>query len=133
MKMEYFSEQDGELDPMNGKIIADDATLTALLNSKRNASPFVFRLRGDNGFQLVCGIGCGLGCVEHRRVGGDLPYLMAVSENPPMKSGDIEFLMADTPTPIAARYIVRFDELKEIALHFLRTGERSDAVTWDSV
>ena len=47
-----------------------------------------------------------------------------------MKGGYVEFLMTDTPTPIAARYIISFGELKKIALHFLKTGERSDLVAW---
>ena len=64
---------------------------------------------------------------------GDLPYLMAVSHNPPMRSGDAEFLTANTPTPVPARYILSVEELKEIALHFLETGERSDAFAWENI
>jgi hypothetical protein len=58
---------------------------------------------------------------------------MAVSQTPPMKNGDVEFLTANTLTPIPARYILSFDEFKQIALHFLETGERSDAVKWEEI
>jgi len=47
-----------------------------------------------------------------------------------MQKGCVEFFAAGTPTPFAARYIISFDELEEIALHFLQTGERSAAVGW---
>jgi len=50
-----------------------------------------------------------------------------------MKAGYLEFLTADTPSPIAARYIVSFEEVKEIVLFFLQTGERSDVVCWQEL
>ncbi|MGB6536629.1 MAG: Imm1 family immunity protein, partial [Xanthobacteraceae bacterium] len=74
--------------------------------------------------------GGNVGCVQYSRSDGSPPYLMAGSSRPPMKRGCVEFLTADTPTPIAARYIISFDELKTIAVHFLKTGERSDTVYW---
>jgi len=104
-----------------------------LLESKRNETPFVAELRGDNGFMLVFGIGVGIGCVEHRRTDGDPPYLMAVSQRRPIESEDIEFMCAGTPTPIPAGNIVSFDELKQIVLYFLQTGGRSDVVSWEPV
>jgi hypothetical protein len=58
---------------------------------------------------------------------------MAVSTNPPIKSGYVEFLISNTPTPFAARYIISFDELKEVVLHFMKTGERSDMVLWQEL
>jgi immunity protein Imm1 of predicted polymorphic toxin system len=132
MMVRYLNNQ-SKLDPMNGKAIADSATLVALLEERRKDRPFIANLFGENGFELVCGIGSDLCCVEHMRSTGDVPYLMAISADPPMKSGDAEFLTANTPTPIPARYILSFDELKQIALHFLETGERSGAVRWEEI
>jgi hypothetical protein len=43
---------------------------------------------------------------------------------------DVAFLIHDTPMPIPGRYILHFDEIKQIALHFLQTGERSAAFAW---
>jgi hypothetical protein len=37
------------------------------------------------------------------------------------------------PTPIPARHILSFEERKQIVLHFLATGERSNAVSWESI
>jgi len=47
-----------------------------------------------------------------------------------MKRGCVEFLTANTPTPIAARYIISFDEVKAIAIDFLKAGGRSNVVSW---
>ena len=58
---------------------------------------------------------------------------MAVSARPPMKRGYVEFLTADTPTPVAARYVISFNELRQIALEFLQSGERSDVVVWQKL
>jgi hypothetical protein len=132
MNLQYLNQQD-DSDPMNGSVIVKSADLMELLDSKRNEAPFVAELRGDNGFMLVFGIGGGIGCVEHRRTDGDLPYLMAVSQHPPIESGDIEFLCGGTPTPIPGRNILSFAELKQIATRFLETGERSDLVSWELV
>jgi hypothetical protein len=120
-------------DPRNGLIISGDGSLSELLEDARTQSPFIAELCGDNGFELVIGVGGDCSFVEHRRIDGDLPYLMAVSTHPQMKTGDIDFLTANIPTPIEARYILSFDELKQIALHFLETGERSDAVSWEPI
>jgi hypothetical protein len=132
MIVQYRNNQD-KSDPQNGAIFAASTTLSGLLDNVRRRRPFIAELRGDNGFELVIGIGGDIGFVEHRRIDGDLPYLMARSAHPPMKTGDVEFLTANTPTPIVARYILSFEELKEIASHFLATGERSDSVAWEEI
>ncbi len=61
------------------------------------------------------------------------PNLIAISARPPMKRGFVEFLTANTPTPVAARYIISFVELKETVLEFLRTGALSDVVDWQKL
>lgn len=132
MKVRYLNQQD-KADPMNGAVIAESKKLAELLSSRQGDAPFVAELRGDNGFELVLGIGPDIGFVEHRRIDGCLPYLVAAPAYPRIRSGNVEFLTADTPTPIPARYILNFDELKQIALHFLETGERSDAFSWNSI
>lgn len=130
MKVRYVNRQD-KSDPMNGAILADADKLAELLDNRRNNAPFIADLAGDNGFELMIGLGCNLGCAQFSRADGEPPYLMAVSPHPlPVAAGYVEFLAASTPTPVAARYIISFDELKQIARHFLDTGGRSDAVSW---
>lgn len=132
MKVRYLNQQD-DSDPMNGTVIAGNAKLAVLLDRRRNDAPFVAELRGDNGFMLVFGMGAGIGCVEYRRTDGDPPYLMGISSHPTVESGDIEFMCGGTPTPIPARNILEFGELKQTLIHFLETGERTDLISWESV
>jgi len=132
MKVRYDNEQD-DTDPMNGVVIAECEKLSELLNWRRNNSPFFIRLSGTNGYEIMVGLGGDAGCVQYSRSDGEPPYLVAVSPHPHMTSGDVEFLTGNTATPVPARNILSFDELKQIALYFLETGERSDAVSWEPV
>jgi hypothetical protein len=132
MKIKYVNQQD-KFDIMNGEVIADEASLVDLLNRRRSNAPFFGRFSGDNGFELMIGMGGEIGCVQHSRTDGDPPYLVAVAPQPRLASGYVEFLTANTPTPVPARNILTFDELKKIALYFLETGERCDAFSWDSI
>ncbi len=129
MIVRYLSLQD-KFDPMNGQKIEQRDKLSELLHRRRNLRPFVAWLTGENGFQITFGISTDRCCAQYSAADGSPPYLMAVSAHPLMKQGYVEFLAANTPTPFAARYIITFAELKEVALHFKKTGERSDAVSW---
>lgn len=129
MIVRYLSHQD-KFDPMNGQMIEHRDKLSELLHRRRNLRPFIAWLTGANGFQITFGISTDRCCAQFSRADGSPPYLMAVSPHPLMKRGYVEFLAANTPTPFAARYIITFDELKEVALHFMETGERSDTVFW---
>ena len=130
MKVRYNNDED-KFDPMNGSVISNSDMLTELLEARRNRAPFMADLVGDNGFELLIDIAGDVGCAQYGRSDGEPPYLMAVSPHPPpVKVGYVEFLSGGTPTPVAARYIISFDELKQIACHFLNTGGRSDAVSW---
>jgi hypothetical protein len=132
MRVRYLNHQD-KLDPMNGAVITGSAELDDLLNARRKSAPFLARFSGDNGFRIMTGIVGALGCVQYSRTDGKAPYLMAVSHHPPVRRGYVEFLTANTPTPFAARYIISFDELRAIALHFLKAGDRSDGVLWQEL
>lgn len=131
MKVRYLNYQD-KCDPMHDSVLVGDTELAELLNKSRYSSPFIAALLADNGFEITTGIGRDFCCAQYCH-DGDPPYLMAVSPEPPMKRGYFEFLAANTSTPIAARYIISFDELKQVLLHFLHTGERSELVSWQSL
>ena len=129
MKVRYVNQQN-KSDPMNGTFIAERGKLSELLDARRNSVPFIADLVADNGFELMIGVGSSVGCAQYSRTDGAPPYLMALSPQRHMKTGYIEFLVNNTPTPFAARYILSFDEVKTISLHFLETGDKSDAVSW---
>jgi hypothetical protein len=128
-----YKNQHDKSDPMNDVAIASEKELSDLLRARQYNAPFIARLSGDNGFEIMVGIAGQVGCVQHSRSDGSLPYLMAHSPNPPLKSGDVEFLAANTPTPVPAAEIISFEELEQIALHFFETGERSSAVLWETL
>jgi hypothetical protein len=132
MIVRYKNQQD-KSDPMNDVAITSKKELSDLLRARRHNAPFLARLSGHNGFEIMVGIGGEIGCVQYSRSDGRPPYLMAHSANPPLKSGDVEFLTANTPTPVPAEEIISFEEIEEIALHFLETGERSDIVIWQDL
>jgi hypothetical protein len=132
MKTIYSNQQDKN-DPLNGSEIGSSAELAQLLDQARTKKPFFIRLSGDNGSELMIGIAGNIGCIQHSRLERGYPNLIAVSSCPPMRRSYVEFLTANTPTPVAARYIISFDELKRVVLHFLRTGELSDAVHWQKL
>ena len=129
MKVRYVNGQD-KSDSMNGVVIVDVDELTRLLDGRRNRVPFISDLIADNGFEMMIGMGRGVGCAQYSRSDGEPPYLMAVSPQRNMKNGHVDFLVNNTPTPFAARYILTFEQVKTISLHFLATGDRSGAVTW---
>lgn len=131
MKIRYDNEQD-DTDPMNGAIIVDCRKLSQLLDDRRNAPPLFIRLSGSNGYEIMVGIGANIGCVQYNRSDGLPPYLVAVPSHSHV-TRDVEFFTGNTATPVPARNILSFDEMKEIALHFLKTGERSGLVSWDSI
>lgn len=132
MKVRYLNYQN-EFDPMNGAVVTGEAKLTELLDLRRNEAPFIAELSGDNGYHIEFGIGGDAGFVQFSRSDGKPPYLVAVPPSPHMTSGHVEFLTANTPTPVPARNILNFDELKRVALHFLQTGRRSEAVSWEAL
>lgn len=132
MSVRYMNEQD-ERDPMNRTIIAGSERLSELLDERRSNVPFIAELLGDNGFQLMIGIGSAVSFAQYCRANGELPYLAAVPPQPRVKSRYVGFLMNNTLTPIPGRFILTFDEMKQIALHFLETGERSEVFSWVSI
>jgi hypothetical protein len=132
MKVRYKNQQ-SHADPLNGSEITTVAQLGELLDERRNYSPFIARLTGANGYELMIGMGSGVACAQYSLSVGDPPYLVALAPQRRVKSRLVAFLMNNTPTEIPARFILSFDEVKQIALHFLETGERSSAVSWEEI
>jgi hypothetical protein len=102
MKVQYLNHQD-KLDPMNRAVIAEATKLTELLDERRNEAPFIAAFSGENGYKIKFGIGNDVSFVQYSRSDGEPPYLVAVPPHPHITSGYVEFLTANTPTPIQAR------------------------------
>ena len=132
MKVRYKNQQSGA-DPLNGSEITTAAQLGDLLDERRNCPPFIARLAGENGYELMIGMGSGVACAQYSLSVGDPPYLVALAPQRRVKTRLVAFLMNNTPTEIPARFILSCDEMKQIALHFLETGQRSNAVSWEEI
>jgi hypothetical protein len=77
MKLLYENQQE-DADPMNGMIISGGAQLDAALDAGRIGTPVFVRLSGDNGFEIMVGIGHNVGCIQYSRSDGEPPYLVAL-------------------------------------------------------
>jgi hypothetical protein len=130
VKLTFFDRQD-DSNPLNGRPIELDSELLEILSALRNRPPFLIELAGDNGYNLMIGIG-EPACVQHGRSNGDPPYLMALGPHAEGSEDSAEYLMGNTPTPGARRYSLPFAVVEEIACQFQRTGERSSAVSFVS-
>jgi hypothetical protein len=128
-----FLDQQDESNPLNGSIITDNEQLARMLDSLRTRKPFFAQLFGDNGYNLMVGIGGTIGCVQYSRSDGSSAYLVAVASNPIAEDEDMEFLCGNTATPVSMRYILPFEKVKEIASYFLETGARSATVRWEEI
>jgi hypothetical protein len=117
-----------------GEAISSPEQLAAAIDRVATREPACHELLGENGCSLMMGIGRTLGCVQFSHQDYDPPYLLATTEEAKRSGeGDMEFLMGETPTPIRKRYCLPLDLVKEIAIHFLKTGEPSQAVEWEKV
>jgi hypothetical protein len=128
-----FNDMQDYSSSLDGAVVHDRQELFAVLDSARAREPFVCELEGDNGYKLMLGIGQEVGCVQYSPSNGDVPYLMALA---PGDHGDdeyVEFLCGNTPSPIPLRNILPFEMVKEIAAHFVETGERWPGVAWEEI
>ena len=129
-----FFDRENENDPQNGTEIEYADHLTGILESARARTPFFAELVGENGYSLLLGIGA-LGCAQYSPSDGEAPFLMAVdpTATTTFEEGVLEFLAGGTLTPVAMRYALSFERIKEIAIHFLTDGTTSKSVTWESI
>ncbi len=133
--MVEFQDLEDRTNPCNGERFASPSQVIALLDELNcSRPPFMCELIGDNGFTLTVGLGGDVGCVQHAPSDGTPPYLMAVgSTEVEPNVGDVEFVVGGTATPIDRRYCVPFETAKQIAAHFVETGNRWLGVSWEEI
>jgi hypothetical protein len=131
MKIQIFDRQDYE-NPINGETIEEADELLDTLRRFTNRKPFLCELIGENGYNLMLGIGK-LGCAQYSPGDGKPPYLLAVAPDPDPQLEEVEFLTGDTPTAIPGRNALPFSLAEEIAACFQRTGECSKSVSWEEI
>ncbi len=126
-----FQDLQHDHNPHNGQVFGTVPGIALLLDELREMSPpFMCQFTGDNGFSLTAGLAREFGCVQYAANDGAPPYLMATN---PITSDtrEMEFLVGDTATPIAGRYRLPFETVKEIVLDLVASGTRSRAVKWE--
>jgi hypothetical protein len=118
---------------VNGLALTSDEQLFQVLDSLRTRKPFFAELVGENSCTLLIGIGGAIGCAQFSRSDGEPPYLMAVAPKQFSESEHVEFLAGNTSTPVPSRYILPFEDIKDIASEFRSTGTHSADVTWEEI
>lgn len=119
--------------PLNGSQLIVAASLLDMCRSLKGRKPFLFELRGDNGFMLTIGFAGNVGSVQHSPCDGSPPYLMAISDEHMEDSKCLQFLAGDTPTPIPLRFCLPIAVVERIAHEFIEGGRRSEAVNWEEI
>jgi len=147
MKLKFLDMQE-EKNPLNGALIDSDDELVRIMDKLRDREPFGLQPKGENGFTLDICLSRECGSIQHSASSGDTPYLLAVTPgSPPISSaGEIshyasafmadevngveplEFLVGGTPTPIPTRYCLPYELVRDIAVYFLKNGERDSRV-----
>lgn len=132
MRVEIIDKQD-KRNPLNGTKVTSSTKLSELLDGLASRDPFFLELIGDNGYKLLVGVGKLMGCVQYSPSNGAPPYLMAVESPATESEGDVDFWISSELTPVPKRFCLPFDRVKEIAAHFLETGDRSPKLSWEEI
>lgn len=119
--------------PKNGTRLESLCAISELFSSLRGRIPFMFELRGDNGFMLTVGWANDYATIQHSPSEGVPPYLMAVPDSSVDDGGFVEFLAGGTRTPIPRRFCLSAEQAGKIAADFLTHGGKSEVVTWEEV
>jgi hypothetical protein len=131
LKIRFFDRQDAS-NPLNGETFDRPEPLLDVLKRFANRKPFFCELVGQNGFNLLVGVGT-LGCAQYSPGDGSLPYLMAVAPDTSPRQEVVEFFTGGTPSPVPGRYALPFSLVAEIVVCFQETGGLSKSVSWEEI
>ena len=132
MIVEFFDRQEGA-NPLNGARMSDGAKVLDVLEELRNRDPFFCELIGENGYNLLIGLGGTIGCAQYSSGDGSQPYLVAVENGIRDSATYTEFLTGNTLTPVAGRYCLPFEVMRQIVVYFVETGHYNPAVPWEEI
>jgi len=130
-----FFDREHNGSELDGTPIRSTEQLFRLLKSFADRTPFFCELVGENGYNLLIGVGS-KGCTQYSRSNGVPPYLVAVAPDSTClqeQEDEIEFVMGGTATPVPIRNCMPFDNVREIARYFLETGNAHHGFTWEEV
>jgi hypothetical protein len=107
--------------------------MAEIYDGLKDRKPFLFELRGDNGFMLTVGFAGDKGSVQYSPCNGSPPYVMAVSDENVDGEKCVEFLAGNTPTPISRRFCLPIRVVERIVREFIERGETSEFVGWEEI
>ena len=128
-----FQDLEQCTNPMNGTSLASPAEIDTFFQTLSGRKPFMFELRGDNGFMLTIGLASDCAAVQYSPSEGLPPYLIAVASDEIEAGGFVEFLAGGTPTPIPRRFCLPAKRVQIIVQDFLLHGEKSNTVEWEEI
>ena len=128
--MDYvdYSEPDSEPTALGG----EEDLLRLLARIKSQSPPGMVDLIHENGFKLLVGPS-EIGCAQFSPADDQPPYLMAVVPGTHTAGDTIDFMYDGSLTEIPSVFGIPYETLRDLALHFFRTGERSAAVEWEEI
>ncbi len=132
MNVRFFDRQDSS-NPCHGALVESPEWLLARLAELQQRPASFCELEADNGFNLLIGVGNEEGCAQYSASDSSPPYLMTVDKCADGREEYLDFLTANTDTPVLRRYCLSIDSIKETALVFFETGQRSEGVSWKEV
>jgi hypothetical protein len=132
MKITFFDRQK-ESNPHNEGVVNTTNELLDILEGLQGRDPFFCELVGENGFNLLLGVGGEVSCAQYSASDGSTPYVVAKLGSNAETDGDAEFLINDTITPILHRYCIPFEIATKVAADFLETGQPSPLVSWEEI
>lgn len=132
MNIQFFDRQDRS-NPRNAMMVSDPKVLLSWIDEMHRRPPFFCELIGENGAKLLLGISNTLGCAQYSVSDGSPPYLMAVGNEPEDNDRFMEFLTANTDTPVPIKFCLPLERIKKIAADFIQRGERSPSVDWEEI
>jgi Immunity protein Imm1 len=131
MIAQFFDLEDATSE-FNGTKVGELAQFLAILRQLRHRDPFVAELVGENGNTLSVGISTTCGSAQFSSTDGAPPYWVALAHGRhDLSTEGMEFLIGGTPTPILKRHCLAIEAVNQIVDHFLTTGDRSPAVSWE--
>ncbi len=130
MRAIFLDTQD-DANPNNGLPVDDATELARLIAELRTRRPFFFMLKTDAGPTLLVGLGPKVGCAQFTDERGIAT--MAVAPGPAGEAGFVDFVTANTPTPVPTRYCMRLPLIEKIAGRFIERGDRNPDFAWETV
>ena len=131
MNAQFFDRQDFQ-NPRNGRKVSESNEIDSWIDEMLGRPAFFCELVGENGFNLLIGLGRLQGCAQYSASDGSPPYSMAIAEETESEEF-MEFLISNTDTPVAMKFCLSIECVKKIVADYLATGKRSPLFSWEEI